>query len=138
MKNLNALLIWGAYGILLAACGSAKKQTVKNPPLPAPSIVFTTPGIYPPGKDELVAIQVHFSDATKEQLAEGYSTYTEGACIKCHQAKNIYNYTETSWKGIIDDMARMANISADQKQAVYRYVLSIKGTEPPKELPASR
>jgi cytochrome c1 len=135
----KSLLIWGTYSILLAACSSLKKQTTATPPLTsAPNLVMLPTSPPPPGKEELAAIQVHFSDATQEQLTEGYSIYTEGACIKCHQAKNIYAYTETNWKGIIDDMARMANISAQEKEAVYRYVLSIKALEPQKELPASR
>jgi hypothetical protein len=139
MKIPYSLLIIGTC-ILLAACASSKKQPattiLPTPPYP---LVYKTPtiGIYPPGKAELAAIQNQFSDVTYEQLTEGYTIYTEGACIGCHQAKNIYNYTEVSWKGIIDDMARMANISIEQKNAVYKYVLSTKAVQPPKALPAS-
>lgn len=132
------LIIIGSYWITLAACGTSKKQTTSTIlPTPPYPLVYKTPtiGIYPPGRDELAAIQLQYSDVTQEQLAEGYSIYTEGACIRCHQAKNIYNYSETSWKGIIDDMARMANISLEQKNAVYKFVLSIKAVQPPKALP---
>lgn len=124
--------------IFLSACRTTTKQTsstvLPTPPYP---LVYVTPsiGIYPPGKDELAAIQVQYPEITQKQLTEGYSIYTEGACIRCHQAKNIYNYTEISWKSIIDEMARMANISVEQKDAVYKFVLSIKAVQPPKALP---
>jgi hypothetical protein len=42
---------------------------------------------------------------------------------------NIYIHNETDWKTIIEDMAQKANISESQKDAVYKYVLSIKSTQ---------
>jgi mono/diheme cytochrome c family protein len=61
-----------------------------------------------------------------EKLKEGHAIYTAGACINCHGAKNIYEFPEAQWKDILDDMAQRANISVDQKDAVYKYVLAIK------------
>lgn len=61
-------------------------------------------------------------------LQKGYSIYT-GACTNCHGTKNIYKHNENEWKEIIDDMALKAALNADQKDAVYMYVLSIKATQ---------
>ena len=87
-------------------------------------------GIYPPGNDELTALQMRYSDATLAQLSEGHTLYTQSACIGCHKPKNIYKYDEASWKGIIDNMANLAKITASQKDAVYKYVLAIKAVQP--------
>lgn len=122
--------------IIIAACGTSKKNTTAAVP-PAPPTVPSVPlvlarpanGIYAPGADELAAIQKQYADVTMEKLKEGHVLYTEGACVKCHGAKNIYVYNEVSWKNIVDDMAIKARISEDQKDAVYKYVLAIKATE---------
>jgi hypothetical protein len=120
----------------LIACSTAKKKpAVASVPQSdsSRSLVLMPPlrpnGIYAPGNDELAAIQLQFHDATLGQLNEGYSIYTEGACIKCHHANNIYNYTEVKWKALIDEMAPLAQLSGVEKDAVYKYVLSIKATQ---------
>jgi len=83
-----------------------------------------------PGNEELTAIQVQYKDVTLEKLNEGHAIYTQGACINCHGAKNIYWFGEAQWKEIIEDMAQRSNISDVQKDAVCKYVLAIKATQP--------
>jgi hypothetical protein len=142
MKTIKLSLVVFA-AIIIAACGSSKKSTkstVSTTPAPVtPSTgyitddyIFTKPstGIYVPGNDELTAIQPKYPDATLEKLKEGYVIYAEGACIKCHGAKSIYKRDEIQWKHIVDDMAIKARISDAQKDAVYKYVLAIKATQP--------
>jgi hypothetical protein len=87
-------------------------------------------GIFAPGNEELVAIQLQYNDVTLKTLKEGHVIYTQGACVSCHGAKNIYSYQESQWKYIVDDMAQMVAISDVEKDAVYKYVLSIKATQP--------
>jgi hypothetical protein len=41
----------------------------------------------------------------------------------------IYPYSEDRWKGIVDTMAMRSQLSAEYKDAVYKYVLSIKATQ---------
>ena len=86
-------------------------------------------GIYPPAEEELEALKVRFQELTLATLKEGYLIYATGACIGCHNAKNIYRYDETQWQHIIDDMALAAKINDTQKDAVHKYVLSIKATQ---------
>lgn len=95
-----------------------------------PAIVKPANGMYMPGNEELAAIQMHFINVTLDQLKEGYTLYTKGACINCHNAKTIYRYNEKQWGMIIDNMAPMAKISDAEKDAVYKYVLAIKATQP--------
>lgn len=101
-------------------------------PMPVGPLVLLKPEkqIYIPGVAELRAVQVLDSAITLEKLKDGYFIYSEGACTNCHGVFNIYQYSEPVWKSIIDDMAQRASISDSQKDAVYKYVLSIKATQP--------
>ena len=87
-------------------------------------------GIYDPGEQELAAIQIQHKDASLAQLKEGYQLYSKTACVGCHEAKNIYKRPLERWKDIVDDMAMKAQITETQKDAVYKYVLAIKATQP--------
>jgi len=134
MKTKSIILIIAAV-IIFAACRATKKST-------STSIVATTPaqnnfeatkythGVYPPGNQELLAIQPKYPDISLATLQQGFTIYSVGKCINCHGAKNIYNRTETQWKDIMDDMAQRANISNADKDAVYKYVLAIKAAKP--------
>jgi hypothetical protein len=127
--------------LVIAACSSSKKiasSPASLPPaattteLPPTPFLFAKPadGVYAPGNEELMAIQAQYKEVTLARLKEGHIIYTEGACTNCHGAKSIYERGEEQWKGIIDDMAQRANISDAQKDAVYKYILAIKATQP--------
>ena len=117
--------------VAISACSSSKKAaTTSVTTTTAPFIVAgSADGIYPPGNEELIAIQVKHKDVTLEKLREGYKIYTQGACVNCHTPQNIYAHSEDQWEGIVDDMSQKANIPDDQKEAVYKYVLAIKATQ---------
>jgi hypothetical protein len=142
MKSPYSLSIIGICCLLITACVTRKNNTTQttSPPNPPYSLLYVTPrtGIYPPGRDELMAIQKQDSSITLQQLNAGYNIYSEGACIKCHAAQNIYKYDETKWANIIDNMAPMAQLSQTEKTAVYNYVLSVKAVQPPKALPLTK
>jgi mono/diheme cytochrome c family protein len=87
-------------------------------------------GAYSPGAEELAAIESQYPGTTLEKLKEGHALYTTGSCVNCHGAKNIYNYEMPVWKGIIDDMAKRAAMTDKEKDAVFKYVLAIKTTQP--------
>jgi hypothetical protein len=113
---------------VLAACSSTKKSTSVSAPT---KNTVSKNGIFEPGNDELVALQAKYSDLNMQTLKEGYAIY-KGECTSCHEAKSIYSRAEAQWKGIIDDMAYKAKLNATQKDAVYKYVLAIKATQPTK------
>lgn len=130
MKSRKIVLL-ALSTALIYSCSSSKKTTKPAEAAATAPVVSAKPdnGIYEPGQEELTAIQGQFKDATLAQLKEGHVIYAQGACINCHGAKNIYKRSTASWKGIIDDMAQRAKISASQKEAVYKYVLAIKATQ---------
>ena len=144
MNLSKAILI--ASALIIFACKASKKSTktiASSPPVgpvstntppakPAPvvSVAKSADGIHAPGNEELSAIQMEYKEVTLEKLQEGYSIYKTGACIQCHSPKNIYKRDVTHWKDIVDDMSQRAGISGPQKDAVYKYVLSIKASQP--------
>lgn len=138
MKPTYFVLLLIIEIIIAAACGTSKKvvtapaipqQVVATPVNPPLIMVKPANGIYTPGEEELSAMHMKDSTVTLEQLKEGYIIYAQGACIKCHEAQNIYRYNEIQWKNIVDDMALKAMMPTSQKDLVYKYVLSIKATQ---------
>ena len=116
----------GAAGSPTATTKTAATETATaGPMLPARS----KSGVNPPGAEELAAIQVKYKDVTMEKLSEGHSIYT-GVCTGCHGTKSIYTRAEEKWQDIINDMAERAKITDAQKDAVYKYVLAVKATQP--------
>jgi len=134
-KLLSAIIVT----LIIAACSNSKKvaktnsvassPVVATPATPSFSAAKSMDGIYPPGKEELNAINIKYPDASLAKLQEGYLIYTQGACIQCHGAVSIYSHDEEQWKYIIDDMAQKAKLSDLEKDAVYKYVFSIKATQ---------
>ncbi len=138
------LIVIAIIAIIIVACSSRKKSTTSTSTSTAtvastststvsagPAVVSkSADGINAPGNAELFTIQSQYKDVTMAQLNEGYELYTKTACVGCHNAKSIYKRPLDSWKDIVDNMAIRAGISDAQKDAVYKYVLSIKATQP--------
>lgn len=150
MKTTRLTII--SLSAAIMACSSPKKSSTSTAPTATPPPVATSPttapapvesgpglppgflasiktGINPPGDPELAAIQSTYKEVTMQTLQDGYKLYT-GDCTKCHMAFSIYRIEEQHWKGLIDDMARRAEMTASQKDAVYKYVLAVKATQP--------
>jgi hypothetical protein len=124
----------------VAACGVFKKNRKPAPPLvaavppaketvPPPVPAKSRDGIFAPGTEELTAIQQRYKEVTLKTITEGYAIYT-GACTDCHRAKSIYAIPKENWHAIVDDMAPGAKLTAAQKDAVYKYIIAIKATQP--------
>ena len=90
-------------------------------PLPKPAVK-----LYPPNETALTIIQKSNSNASMELLNQGYKLYTAGACIHCHEARDINDFNNLQWGHIIDDMAIKANITTEEKNAVLNYIVSVK------------
>lgn len=119
------LLIVTCFGFLIS-CSTSKKTTPTTTSKKNESISKPSNGIYEPDSLALNAIKLRYDNISLKKLQEGYIIYTFGPCINCHNAKNIYQYDEKQWGKIIDEMAVAAQISESQKDAVFKYVLSIK------------
>ncbi len=85
----------------------------------------TTENVYLPGDAQLKAIQTKFADASAQTLKEGYDIYV-GACTNCHGKKNMYKQSEADWQNDVNRMAPKAKITDTQKDALWKYVLSMR------------
>lgn len=130
-----------ATALIVVACHTTKKtETAATSTTTAPATAKApegpvapakaSKGINAPGNEELAAILTKYPDATLPVLTEGYQVYTGEACTSCHGAKGIYRIPEHEWQGIIDNMSARAKLSASQKDALTKYVFSIKATQP--------
>lgn len=90
-------------------------------PAPKPAVK-----LYPPDEAALAIIQKSNSNANMELLNHGFKLYTKGACINCHEARDINDFNNSQWGHIIDDMAIKANITSEEKNAVLNYIVSVK------------
>lgn len=88
--------------------------------------------VAPPGEKQLTAIQEKYPGITMETLRLGHELFN-GTCTNCHNQKSIYARTEDHWKVIVDDMAPLAELTIHEKDAVMKYVLSVKATQPNQE-----
>lgn len=113
--------------ILLTACKTNKKstQTTYNS---KPNYVLANKTYKAPETSEkqLEILQKTYKDLNLETLKQGYFLYTQGACINCHQPKDINLYNTEAWQKIVEDMGNSAKLNASEKDAVYKYVLAIK------------
>jgi cytochrome c2 len=79
-----------------------------------------------PMEAQLAAAKTKYPDATTDQLKKGTLVYYGEACTRCHNAKEITNFSAEELPGIIDNMARKAKISAEEKDAVLKYVMGVR------------
>jgi len=139
--NTAKIILIASSALIIAACSSPQKSVTSAPSAPAStnttntytnSFVFVKQpdGIKPPGNEELTAIQAQYKEVTLAQLKEGHEIYSGGTCTRCHEAKSIYQMEISEWKSTLEDMAQKAYLSDPQKEAVYRYVLAMKATQP--------
>jgi hypothetical protein len=123
--------------VFVTSCKTVKKAAPAQPEVKTSaasdnSYLFNMApnGIREPLVEDLVRVQSRYPDLTIQVLNEGHLLYSKGACVSCHTAQNIYSYNEGQWKKIIDDMAFRANISEEQKDAVFKYVMTMKAIQP--------
>jgi mono/diheme cytochrome c family protein len=107
MKHITLPILLCLY---LTACNTKKAST---------SSVSTEPT-----EVQLIAAQTKFPQANMEDLKKGHDIYYS-SCSSCHKAKTITKETAEEWPGILDNMAKKAKISDEQKDAVYKYITGV-------------
>lgn len=122
--NMKKLILFGAVIILTFACTpKASKSTASSTAAGhAPNAPSAKNG---PNEENLTAAKTKFADVTMDQLSKGHSIYF-GACTKCHGSKNIARRDEKEWTEVLNEMAPKAHLEADEKEAVWRYIMSVK------------
>jgi hypothetical protein len=132
MRTITHTMIVCAL-IIVAACHSTKKNKTSEAPAPVANApagpARSSDGIFEPGEPELNALIGKYPDLSLQTLKNGHALYT-GECTRCHGAKNIYRIETERWPGIIENMAHKAKFNDVQKDAVFKYVMSVKATQP--------
>lgn len=111
MKKLITLTTFSV--LLIVACTAKKKAS-------ASASTESTDA-------QLTAAKTKFPDVTMEILKKG-NTIFHGACTNCHGAKDkdIAKHSEQELSGVLDKMAPKAELSAEQKDQVWKYIMSVK------------
>lgn len=78
-----------------------------------------------PTEAQLSAAKAKFPGVTMDVLKQGHSIYY-GACTHCHGAKKIITRDEKEWSNVLDEMAPKANLTATEKDAVWKYIMAVK------------
>ena len=111
--KLRILTILSVLSLVIYSCKSKSASTT------------TTPDLYTPGDAQLKKIQTIYPDVTSQTLKEGYDIYM-GPCTNCHGKKNLYKHTDAEWENDVNRMAPKAKITDAQKNALWKYVLSMR------------
>ena len=104
------ILTVAVFAMVLYSCGGSKSV----PPSAQP------PSAQPSFPDPPPTVQVNQVDSAS-LLAEGKSLY-ENNCAKCHSLYNPKDFSKESWKPILLDMQKKADISDEQREKIYSYL----------------
>lgn len=63
--------------------------------------------------------------ATQQQLSEGRSLFVS-RCIECHVLPAISEHTAAEWPGVVNKMAKRADLDPDDHRAVVAYILAVR------------
>ncbi|MGZ3863585.1 MAG: c-type cytochrome [Bacteroidia bacterium] len=111
MKHLIFIPLTGLF--LTACTPKATKSPAAKP-------------VVDPNESLIRASKTRFPDITADKLNQGRSIYYGGACVNCHGAKNISNWDEEQWSKILDNMAKEAKLTPVEKDAVWKFIISVK------------
>ena len=115
MKKLN-LSFLGLVLILGACSPKAKKSTTATAPVAPAADSFEA---------NVTAAKTKFPDVTIDVIKQGHAIYY-GACTRCHGPKDIERRDEKEWVGIMDDMVPKAKLTPEERDATWKYIMSVK------------
>ena len=118
MKMKIGILAFSAIVFLAACSPKTAKTTSSSSPAPAASSTEPSEAMVTAGKTK-------FPDVTLDVLKKGQTIYN-GPCTRCHGAKSIVKRDEKEWVEVLNDMAPKANLSVEDKDAVWKYIMSVK------------
>jgi hypothetical protein len=111
--SLSLLLL-----VLLANCKSTKEAASVSAP----------PAAYSPSDAQLKMALNRWPGTSSGELVDGNKIYTN-QCTQCHENFPAEKFTEKKWLHEIDVMAPKANLSAEEKTKLTKYLLSMRDTK---------
>lgn len=115
MSNKKIILSAFSIALVLVACS----------PKTSKSTAAATPVSLEPSEAMVTAGKAKFPDVTLDELKKGQTIYN-GQCTKCHNAKRIEKRDEKEWISVLDEMAPKAKLLPEEKDAVWKYIMSVK------------
>ncbi|MBS1651164.1 MAG: hypothetical protein JSU07_04060 [Bacteroidetes bacterium] len=119
MKKISVIILVLS---IFSYCKS-KKTSTSTPAVKATAINV-------PSDKELAVAKKIWPTATIDELNEGHKIFYN-QCTQCHQAFNIPGFSERKWKHEIDDMSPKAQLTAEQKDKLTKYILSFREANTP-------
>jgi len=108
---------WVITVVLISACSPKMAPALASTPTaPAPDVNAL----------QLEAAKTKYPDVTADALKKGHDIYFGAPCTGCHDAKKITDFSADELPGIIESMSRKAKISAEEKDAVLKYVMGVR------------
>ncbi len=102
--------------VLLANCKSTKETSTTATVVYAPSEVQTKMALN------------RWPGTSSAELVEGQKIYTN-QCTACHGNFPVEKFTEKKWLHEIDEMAPKAKLSAEEKEKLTKYLISMRDTK---------
>lgn len=120
MKRISII----SFGIALIAGLSFCKSKKTSTTAVAPSAAVAGP-VFVSFDKEIVVAQKVWPGTVLEELKLGHSIYNN-QCTSCHNAFEITKFNEKKWLHEIDEMSPRADLNAQQKLALTKYILSFR------------
>lgn len=115
---MKQLIIFSILAISLVYCTSKKKST-------------STPTISTASNEVVLGVaQKRWAGTTQAELDAGKAIYTS-KCTKCHEEMKIVPRSEKSWLHEIDEMSPKAELTAEEKLKLTKYILSYREANSP-------
>lgn len=90
-----------------------------------------TPNISTASNEVILAVaQKKWTGTTQADLDAGKAIYSS-KCTKCHEEMKIVARSEKSWLHEIDDMSPKAELTAEEKLKLTKYILSFREANTP-------
>ncbi len=126
MKKITRLVSFAAVATLLLYCKPSKKSVATAPvPAPAPTAPVAVDSA---ALIQMEIVQRRWPNSTVADVREGQGIYIT-RCGTCHQVYDITLFNEFKWLHEIDDMSPKANLTAEEKLKLTKYILSYRETK---------
>jgi hypothetical protein len=89
------------------------------------SAAGAAPSTFIPASPQIAAAEKRWPGTNTLDLREGHTIFTT-KCTRCHPAVEITTLSEKKWLHEIDEMSPKAELTADEKLRLTKYVLSYR------------
>jgi mono/diheme cytochrome c family protein len=89
-----------------------------------------TSSFAPPTLDTAIIRMGAARHADERTLNAGRDIFVS-RCIECHTLPVISRYPASAWPGLVDQMAKRADLKSAERDAIVAYLVAVRETQPP-------